>query len=410
MSEVSILFILLAIYGLYELLELVLALLNEYHRRKGIPQALADLLQGNDPERYEDYQRSKFRFGMLERLVVNVLFLSFLALGGLGFLAVFCDSISSHPISSTLIFLAIIWFLSELVSTPLEWYSTFVLEEKFGFNTTTRSTFISDWVKSGLMTLVLGGLLIGTLLWLIFRIGPSFWWYFWIVSTAFLLLVQLYYTSIVLPLFNTLNPLPSGALRDAIEAYCKKVSFPLNNLYVMDGSKRTKKANAFFSGIGRKKKIVLYDTLVDHYSVEEIVSVLAHEVGHYRKKHVLIGFLNQILMTGFVLWLLSKWIYLEPISMAFGYTGIHAGINLITFTLAYIPLGFVFHILMNFLSRRHEFQADAFARDTSDSKALVSALKKLHSDSLSNLNPHPWTVWMHYSHPPLLARIQALTT
>lgn len=388
--------------------EVVLLMLNERQRRRGVPVELSGLLAEDSPERYDRYQRAKFRFEFADVVYAGVLTILFIGLKGPGLVASLCNTVTSHPIGSTLLFFAVIWIASEALMLPLEWYETFVLEEKFGFNTTTPATFFTDKAKGGLITLLVGGFLMGVLLWLIVSIGPSFWWYFWIVAIGFMLFMQVYYTSLIVPLFNTLQPLPSGQLRDAIEAYCAQVQFPLSNLYVLDGSKRSTKANAFFSGIGKKKKIVLFDTLVNHYSIDEIVAVLAHEVGHYRKKHVVSGLISQEFITGLMLWLLSKWMYIAAISEALGGTGLHAGINLLAFGIAYMPLSLLISVGIKWMSRRHEFEADAFAAATSNADSLASALKKLHSDSLAHLNPHPLYVFVHYSHPPLHQRLKAL--
>lgn len=221
-------------------------------------------------------------------------------------------------------------------------------------------------------------------------------------------IAQCIYTSWIVPLFNTLTPLAAGELRAAIEQYCRKVDFPLSNLYIIDGSKRSTKANAFFSGMGSKKKIVLYDTLVNEYSIDEIVAVLAHEVGHYKKKHVYLGLAMGILSTGFMLWLLSKVVYSETLSLALGANGLHAGVNLVAFALLYSPVSTLVGLFGNLVSRKNEYEADAYAVQTSSGFALQAALKKLHVDSLSNPTPHPWYVFMHYSHPTLIQRVRAM--
>ena len=269
-------------------------------------------------------------------------------------------------------------------------------------------TFVMDKLKGYLLAIIIGGLLGSSLLWLILEIGKDFWWYFWVLISVFMLFMQMFYSSLILPLFNKLTPLEDADLRSAIVNYCNKVDFPLTHLFVMDGSKRSKKSNAFFMGIGKKKKIVLYDTLVKNHSIEELVSILAHEVGHYKKKHIISGLVITILQTGFILFILSLFVYNENLSFALGSDMIGIHLNLIAFSILYSPLSSLTGIVMNMYSRKNEFEADAFARKTYKAEPLKEALKKLSVDNLSNLYPHPFYVFIHYSHPPLLVRLKAL--
>ncbi len=259
-----------------------------------------------------------------------------------------------------------------------------------------------------MLTVIIGGLLLGTLIFLIFLLGSNFWIWFWVVITVFMLVMNLFYTSLILPLFNKLTPMEDGELRQAIEAYARKVDFPLTNIFVIDGSKRSSKANAFFSGLGKKKKVVLYDTLIEKHTTEELVAVLAHEIGHYKKKHIVWSLILGVLQTGFMLWLLSQMIYSSEVTWAMGgeTTAIH--LNILAFGILFSPLSKVIGILMNMLSRKNEFEADAYAVQTYAGQPLREALKKLSGDHLSNLTPHPAHVFLHYSHPPLLERITAM--
>ena len=226
--------------------------------------------------------------------------------------------------------------------------------------------------------------------------------------TAFMILMNLFYTTLILPLFNKLTPLPDGELRQAIEDYARQVGFPLTNIYVIDGSKRSSKANAFFSGFGKKKKVVLYDTLIEKHTVPELVAIFAHEVGHYKKKHIIMGLVLSVLQTGFMLYLLSLMIFNEQLSMALGADGLRIHLNLIAFGILYSPVSMILGLLMNIISRKNEYEADRFAVQTSDGSQLAEALKKLAANNLSNLLPHPAYVFVHYSHPPLLKRLAAI--
>jgi STE24 endopeptidase len=302
----------------------------------------------------------------------------------------------------------VLGFGADLLSIPFELYSTFVIEEKYGFNKTTVKTFIADKLKGYLLGVVIGAPLIALLIYLIQTIGPGFWIWFSLIASAFIFFMNMFYTSLILPLFNKLTPLQEGELKSAIEEFARKVNFPLDNIFVIDGSKRSSKANAFFSGIGRKKKIVLYDTLIQKHSTEELVAVLAHEVGHFKKKHIVWGFALSMVQVVFTLFILSLMVYNENLSIALGGTALSIHLNLIAFTILFSPISGVTGLLMSMYSRKNEFEADAYARETYSGSALANALKTLSVDSLSNLYPHPLYVFFHYSHPPLLKRLEAI--
>ena len=262
-----------------------------------------------------------------------------------------------------------------------------------------------DKLKGYLIIATLGGSVMALFVLFYQYAGASFWWIAWLSISGFSLLISMFYASIILPLFNSLSPLPDGALRDALTAYCKKVGFPVADLFVMDGSKRSSKANAFFSGLGPKKKIVLFDTLIENQSVNELVAVMAHEVGHYKKKHTFTMIGMSVLQTGLMMFILGKFINTPNLSMALGASYAAFPLGLIAFFLLYSPVSMLLSIAMNILSRKHEFEADNFAAETSDANDLINALKKLSKDSLSNLNPHPAYVFVYYSHPTLLQRM-----
>jgi STE24 endopeptidase len=331
-----------------------------------------------------------------------------LLLGGFGWLDSLLRTYIHSEIPLALVFFGVLGIASDILTLPFQWHSVFVIEEKYGFNKTTVKTFFMDKLKGYLLGAVIGGILLSALIYLIEKIGPSFWIWFGLVASAFILLANLFYTSLILPLFNKLTPLPEGELKNAIEEFSKKVNFPLDNIFVMDGSKRSNKANAFFSGIGKKKKIVLFDTLITNHTKEELVAVLAHEVGHFKKKHIVFGYVLSVIQIFFTLWVLSLMVFNTNVSLALAgkQMGIH--LNLIAFTILFSPISGITGLLTSLYSRRNEFEADHYAKEKYDGKALANALKKLSVDSLSDLYPHPVYVFFHYSHPPLLQRLAAL--
>jgi STE24 endopeptidase len=298
--------------------------------------------------------------------------------------------------------------LSDLLSIPFQLYDTFVIEEKYGFNKTSVKTFIVDKLKGYALGSIIGGILITVLLYLIQSIGPNFWIWFGLIAISFIFFANMFYSSLILPLFNKLTPLEDGDLKEAIESFAKKVDFPLDNIFVMDGSKRSNKANAFFSGMGKKKKIVLFDTLIKNHSTDELVAVLAHEVGHFKKKHIIYGFMLSAVQITFTLYILSLMVFNQQLSLALGGAQRALHLNLIAFGILFSPISGITGLLMSIYSRKNEFEADAYAREKFNGNSLSSALKKLSVDSLSNLYPHPWYVFFHYSHPPLLERLAAL--
>jgi STE24 endopeptidase len=328
--------------------------------------------------------------------------------GGFGWLDSLLRGYIENEILVALAFFGVLMIASDILTIPFQWYSTFVIEEKYGFNKTTPKIFIMDKLKGYMLSALIGGPLISVLIYLIQIIGPSFWIWFALIAAGFILLANMFYTSLILPMFNKLTPLPDGDLKHAIENFSKKINFPLDNIFVIDGSKRSKKGNAFFSGIGKKKKIVLYDTLIANHTTEELVAVLAHEVGHFEKKHVIWSYLFSVVQIFFTLFVLSLMVFNENVSLALGSTQLGVHLNLLAFGILFSPISGITGLLMNIYSRKNEYEADAYARETYDGNALMNALKKLSVDSLSNLYPHPLYVFFHYSHPPLLKRLEAL--
>ena len=382
--------------------------LNLKAQRKDIPEDIALFYDRDKYTRSLDYHRDQTKLSFLSSAYSFLLSISMLLLGGFGWLDNLLRAYFSNDIALALAFFGSIMMASDILTLPFQWYSTFVLEEKYGFNKTTVKTFIVDKLKGYALGGLIGGLLLSVLIYLIQQIGPSFWIWFGILAAVFILLVNMFYTSLILPLFNKLTPLQEGELKSAIEGFARKVNFPLDNVFVMDGSKRSKKANAFFSGIGKKKKIVLYDTLISNHSTEELVAVLAHEVGHFKKKHVIFGYVLSVIQIFFTLYILSLMVFNSTLSLALGGSQQAIHLNLLAFGILYSPISGITGLLMTLYSRKNEFEADAFAKESFSGQALARALKKLSVDSLSNLYPHPLYVFFHYSHPPLLQRLKAI--
>jgi STE24 endopeptidase len=317
-------------------------------------------------------------------------------------------SVSSNPILSALVFFGMLMLASDLINTPFSVYDTFVIEEKFGFNKTTPKTFVLDKLKGYLLGAIIGGGLLALIIYIYQLTTSSFWIYAWLVVSGFSIFMVLFYSNLIVPLFNKQTPLPDGELKSAIENFSDKVGFKLDNIYVIDGSKRSTKANAYFTGFGSKKRVVLYDTLINDLTTNELVAVLAHEIGHYKKHHVLWSLLLGILQTGIVLFIFSLFVGSSELSAALGVNTPSFHIGLIGFGILYSPISMVTGLAMNIFSRKNEYQADAFAAKYFDASELRSALKKLSVKNLSNLRPHPAYVFFHYSHPTLLQRLNAL--
>ncbi len=410
MEADRLLLLLISITGAGYVFNTFLDYLNLKAHRKEIPEEVEAFYDRDKYLKSLDYHGERTRFGFLSGGIGVLLSIGMLAFGGFGFLDGFLRPNIHGDIALALIFFGALAVASDILTLPFQWYSTFIIEEKYGFNKTTGKTFVIDKLKGYALGALIGGSLVAVLIYLIQAIGPGFWIWFGAIAAAFVLLVNMFYTSLILPLFNKLTPLPSGELKQSIEEFSRKVNFPLDNIFVMDGSKRSRKANAFFSGIGRKKKIVLYDTLIQNHTKEELVAVLAHEVGHFKKKHIVFSFVLSIIQIFFMLFVLSRMVFSPELSIALG--GVQGAIhlNLLAYGILFSPISGVTGLLMSLYSRKNEFEADAYARETYSGKALAEALKKLSVDSLSNLFPHPAYVFFHYSHPPLLRRLEALRT
>jgi len=408
MNSTSILYLILGISLISYLFDQALDYLNLKALRTEIPAEIQDFYETEKYQKSLAYQKEQSRFSFLSSAFSFILSFGMLLLGGFGWVDSLLRPFFENQIVLALVFFGIIMIVSDILSIPFQLYSTFVIEEKYGFNKTTIKTFIIDKLKGYALGAVIGGALVAVLIYLVNSIGPNFWIWFGLIAATLILLINMFYTSLLLPLFNKLTPLGDGELKTAIEQFSKKVNFPLDNIFVMDGSKRSAKANAFFSGIGKKKKIVLYDTLITNHTTEELVAVLAHEVGHFKKKHIIWSYLISIVQVFFMLFILSKMIFNENLSIAMGGSVQAIHLNLIAFGILFSPISGITGLLMSMLSRKNEFEADAYAKETFDGNALALALKKLSVDTLSNLYPHPVYVFFHYSHPPLLQRLAAL--
>lgn len=408
MTPDSLKYLLIGVVTFGFFLEKILSYLNNKQPVPQIPATLDSYLSQDKLNQSKAYQSDNFRFGLVSGIFSFALTILFLTQGWFGVIDQWVGSFAPGPLSQSLIFFGVIFIGSDLLSLPFDYYSTFVIEEKYGFNKTSVSTFFADKVKGYLLSIIVGGGLLLVFLWLVHQMGQDFWWQFWLISAVFMVFVNLFYTAWILPLFNKLTPLQDGELKHQIISYAKSVNFPLDNILVMDGSKRSSKANAFFSGFGKRKKVVLYDTLMDQHPPDELVAVLAHEVGHYKKKHIVMGMITSVLQVGLLLFLLSQFIFSETMSLALGMDQWSAELNIIGFTMLFTPISMILGMGMNWLSRKNEFEADEFAKTTFAGKPLAEALKTLSVKTLSNINPHPWYVFMNYSHPPLLERLEKL--
>lgn len=408
MENHYLLYIIVAILVVQYLIDTVLEHLNSKNFNAEIPQELQDVFDASEYEKSQAYNKVNHRFGILSDTFSLILTLGFLLFGGFEWIDQLVRGISEHPIVMALLFFGIIVLGSSLLTIPFSYYQTFVIEERFGFNKASKGTFFGDLLKGWLMTAIFGGGILALVIIFIQTTGPDFWLFAWGLIAVFMLFINLFYSKLIVPLFNKQTPLSSGNLKQSIEAYAQKVGFELKNIFVIDGSKRSTKANAYFSGFGKQKRVTLFDTLIEDLNDDEIVAVLAHEVGHYKKRHIIFNLSASIFLTGLTLFVLSLFINDPQISQAIGVSTPSFHAALIGFALLYSPISEVTGLLMNLLSRKFEFQADDFAKNTFDAEPLITSLKKLSKNNLSNLTPHPAYVFMNYSHPPLIERIRNL--
>ncbi len=404
----AVFFIILAILVLGFGLERWLEYLNLKNTFVSPPEELSDVYETARYQESQNYKRTNTRFSFLTSSFSLLLVLLMLFLGGFALVDRIAWSASDHYVIVALVFFGILMLGSDLLMLPFTIYDTFIIEEKFGFNKTTPKIFILDKLKSWVVGGVIGGGLLAVIIWFYNLTGKNFWIWAWVLVSVFTIFMTMFYSNIIVPLFNKQTPLEKGELRSAIEEFSGKAGFKLDNIYVIDGSKRSTKSNAYFTGLGSKKRIVLYDTLINDLSKEQIVAVLAHEIGHYKKRHTLTGTILGIIQTGFTLFIFSLFLNNPHLSAALGVTRPNFHISVIAFGILYSPVSLMIGLLFNQISRRNEFQADRFAAEHYTAEYLISALKNLTSKNLSNLTPHPLYVKFHYSHPTLLERVRAL--
>lgn len=390
------------------LLERYLQYLNAGMRSEILPDKLKGICDQEEYRKTQLYEKDNLKLSFWSSTFNLIIIIAMIAAGGFALVDVFARTFSGGNVVIALIFFGIIGFASELINIPFGWYDTFVIEKKYGFNTMTTRTFITDQLKSWFIALLVGIPVLGLITWIYYKTGKGFWLYAWGLITAFSVFINFFYSEWIVPLFNRQTPLIESPLRTKIEDFTKKAGFRLKNIYVIDGSKRSTKANAYFSGFGSKKRIVLYDTLIREMPDEEIVAVLAHEIGHYKKKHVVRNLISSVFLTGLMLFLFSLVVGSPLLSRAMGAETPSFHMGLIVFGILYSPLSLIIGLVTNYVSRKNEFEADKFVFDNYDAAKLAAALKKLAVKNLSNMLPHPAYVFFHYSHPPLLARLARL--
>lgn len=405
MNPTTFFYILIVIIIVKYLFDTYIDLLNAKHFNDTIPNELEGIYNTEEYLKSQSYKKENHKFSIIVSgfsVLTTVLFFIF---DGFALVDEISRNISNNIIIITLIFFGIILFASDLISLPFSYYQTFVIEEKYGFNKSSKKTFLLDKIKGWLMMIFIGGGILALLTWFYETTTSSFWVYAWVLIGVVTLFMNMFYSKLIVPLFNKQTPLQDGELKTEIENFGTKIGFKIENIFVIDGSKRSTKANAYFSGFGSQKRITLYDTLINDLETDEIVAVLAHEVGHYKKKHIIYNIILSLLLTGFTLFILSLLVGNNLLSQALGVETASFHIGLIAFTILYSPISEITSFFMNILSRKFEYQADDFAKNNFNGQSLISALKKLSKNSLSNLTPNNLYVKIHYSHPTLLQRI-----
>ena len=408
MTSTTLFYIFIGILVFNFILDSFLDYLNSKHFKDELPPELQDVYDVEEYKKSQDYKATNQKFSNITSLFSLSLTLAFFFLDGFRFVDDIARNTSTNSIIIALVFFGIIMFASDIITTPFSYYKTFVIEERFGFNKTTIKTFFLDKIKGWFMLILIGGGILALIVWIYEFTGSNFWIYAWVVVAVFSIFMNMFYSRLIVPLFNKQKPLEEGELRNKISKYVNSVGFKLNKIFVIDGSKRSTKANAYFSGFGSEKRVTLYDTLINDLDENEIVAVLAHEVGHYKKKHIIFNLIISILLTGFTLFILSLLISNPLLSNALGVDIPSFHIGLIAFGLLYSPISGITGLIMNYISRVFEYQADDYAKTTFEREPLITSLKKLSKNSLSNLTPHPFYVFAHYSHPTLLQRIKNL--
>ena len=410
-AEQRLLYFIVIIVILSFVWEQILSFLNRKKMSPNVPGELAGIYDEVQYVRQQAYQQANSRFSVLSESISFVIVLSMLLFGGFGYLdELIRRQVTENSFLLPLIYIGILTLAMQIISLPFAWYDTFVIEEKFGFNKSTKKLFIADALKQFMLTVIIGGIILSAILFVYEHTGKWFWVLAWIIITLFSVLMSMFYSKWIVPFFNKQRKLHSGELRQKIETFAWSAGFEYQDIYIMDGSKRTTKANAYFTGLGRRKRIVLYDTLLKELNEDEILAVLAHEIGHFKKKHILKSLIISIITSGITLFVLSLFLDNPVLSMALKSNVPSFHLGLIGFSFLFTPIMELMGLVTNFISRKNEYEADASAKKYNLQEALISGLKKNASKSLANLNPHPWYVFCYYSHPTLLDRIKKLTT
>ena len=374
-----------------------------------LPNEFADVYDEEKYKKSQQYTQTTNRFSQVQDTFMTTITLIFILMGGFNYIDLLARGYGLNAIYTGLIFTAILMFGSSIIGLPFSIYSTFVIEERFGFNKTTPKTFVLDLLKATGLSVIIGAPLLAAILWFFQAAGSLAWLYCWLAVTGFTLILQFLAPVLIMPLFNKFTPLEDGELNDAITGYAKEQHFAIKGIYTMDGSKRSTRLNAFFTGFGRFRRIVFFDTLVEKLNSSEIVAVLAHEMGHFKHKHIFKMMGASILQMGIMFYILSLFLESEQLAAAFGmeYVSVYAG--LVFFGFLYTPISLLISIAFNVYSRKNEYEADNWAvTPTQGRTPLISGLKKLSVHNLSNLTPHPFNVFINYSHPPILQRIKAI--
>ena len=405
MTAITLFYIIISIIIISFIIDKIIDDLNAKHFDDILPSEVEDVYENEEYIKSQKYKKKNFKFSSLTSLFSITLTLVFFFLEGFKYVDDLARSLSSNSIVISLLFFGIIMLASDVLTIPFGYYKTFVIEEEFGFNKTTKKLFWLDKMKGLLMTIVIGGLILSLIIWFYQQTGKNFWLYAWALVAVFSVFMNMFYSTLIVPLFNKQTPLEDGDLKAEIEKFAQKVNFKLDKIFVIDGSKRSTKANAYFAGFGKTKRIVLYDTLINELSTDEIVAVLAHEVGHYKRKHIIFNLFSSVLLTGFTLYILSLFIDSQLLSNALGIDIPSFHVGLVAFGVLYSPISELTGLFMNYMSRKFEYQADNFAKEYFGAAHLISSLKKLSKNSLSNLTPHRTYVFKHYSHPTLRERI-----
>ena len=409
MNSELILLIILIVIAVNYLLDLFSGLLNYRSFNDKIPSNVRDIYNKEEYEKSQKYKKENFRFNLFISSYSFIILVIVLYSGYFGVLdSTIRNYTLENEISPSVLFFFSIYLINDIILLPFQFYRVFVIEQKYGFNTMSLKTFILDKLKGYLLTLIVGLIVMVPLLILILLFPQSFWIYSWILLSFFMIFLNMFYTSLIVPLFNKLTPIDDGDLKDSLNSYAEKVGFSLSNIFVINGSKRSKKANAFFTGFGKNKKIVLYDTLIKNHTIDELVAVLAHEVGHYKLRHVISNLVISIATTGFMLFLMSKFLFNSEVSYALGGNVSFRHLEILAFFILYTPISRFINILVFIKSRKNEYEADNFAISTFKKSPLVSALKKLSRDNLTNLTPHPLFEFINYSHPSLSKRLRSI--